>query len=282
MEIIPLQTTDGVSSELRVRRSADTSRPLVFILPAMGVAARQYDALAEALAKRNLSSIIVEPRGLGSSSIRASRKVDFGYFEMTEFDVPAALGKSAELFPHQTPVVFGHSLGGQLACLSLAQSPESFHKLILCASCAVDFRGWDFPVNLGLLLFTQLSALIARLCGYFPGHKLGFGGRTGRRVILDWARNSRTGNYVLENSQFDYEQNLPAVQADILAINFEHDKFAPPTATQKLLDKLGPISVTRKMITADQLGAKPADHFRFLRHPEKIAELIESWLLSAH
>jgi predicted alpha/beta hydrolase len=269
-----------VSSELRVRRADTQDAPVIVILPAMGVTARKYDALADALAKTGYSSVIAELRGIGSSSIRATRDTDFGYREMVEIDVPLVLKTSAELFPEQTPIIFGHSLGGQLACLHLARAPLTNNRIILCASCAIDFRGWSFPANLSILVFTQISALISRAFGYFPGHKLGFGGRAGRRVIIDWARNARSGKYVLEQSSFDYEAHLKTVEGKILTINFEHDKFAPLAATRNLINKLGKNTVEQRQLSALELGTKTADHFSFLGYPDAVAATINRWLRS--
>lgn len=281
-DTISLRSADGHCSELRIFRCGNEHAPVVMIFPAMGVAARNYDQLATALSKNGFTAVTAELRGLGSSSIRAAKNIDFGYAELIEKDIPATLERCRTLFPNAELLLFGHSLGGQLASLYLARDQTATAKLILCASCSVYFRGWQFPANLVILIFTQMAWLTSSLCGYFPGHKIGFGGRAARSVIADWARNARTGRYQLTGSDIDYERKLKTVDTTVLAINFANDRFAPLRATQRLVSKFGSSKAHYVAISATQLGAAKADHFSFLQHPNAVAVEIDRWYQSSN
>ncbi len=283
-QTLQLSCSDGVHSELRLF-PVDGGTELLLILPALGVSARKYDQLAAALNQHQISVAVMELRGIGSSSIRASRNTDFGYAELVEIDCPAAINAAQTQFPSKNLTVFGHSLGGQLGALSLAQTAErggpnvKIPNLILSASCSIDYRGWAFPGNLSILFFTQFGMLIAKLLGYFPGRQLKFGGREARTVIADWARTARSGKYRLTGSDFDFETALSQLELKLLAINYADDAFAPQKATDNLLDKMPKTSVQRTTVTAAQLGAKRADHFNWMRHPAPVAQIISEWLL---
>lgn len=278
-----LTAADGVSSELRYFITSDPDH-LILIYPAMGVPARKYDQLALAFNELGLSAAIAELRGVGSSSVRASRRTDFGYHELISLDFDLALSTLQHDYPRLKISVFGHSLGGQLGALLLAQRQRNHPDdhpnpaLILSASCSIYFRGWPWPRNIFILLFTQLGNLIAKLLGYFPGRQLGFGGREAKSLIQDWAKSARSGNYHIKNSHFDYESALQAMKCDVLAINYADDDFSPQSATEKLLDKLSSASIERVMLTAQDLGAKRADHFNWMKHPQRVTATVEAWL----
>lgn len=250
----------------------------MLIVPAMAIPAKKYDVLAEHLASKGVSSVICELRGVATSSLRASRAVDFGYETMIDYDLNTAIKNTQLIFPANRIIFFGHSLGGQLLSLYLAKHKPSVDHLILSASCSIYYRGWRFPKNLFILFFTQVSRLISVFVGYFPGKKMKFGGREARTVIQDWARVARTGNYKLTSSDVDYEEALRTVDAKILAINFKDDGFAPQRATENLLNKFENIKITRNTLTKEQLNASSADHFSWLRHPEAVATSVSNWL----
>src|SRR5262249_51405398 len=143
----------------------------------MGVQARFYDPLGRALARHGLSAAVGELRGLGSSSVRASRREDFGYFDLLARDWPALRDTIRARWRHSPLFLLGHSLGGHLHSLWAAWHPDEIDGLILVASGSVDFRGWPAAQRPLILAGTQLASAIASLRGHFPGHRVGFGGR---------------------------------------------------------------------------------------------------------
>ena len=73
-------------------------------LPALGVAARHYLPLAQALARRDTAVFLHEWRGHGSSSLRAGRGCDWGYRELLQLDLAAS--EAAVAIPgSRSPVV---------------------------------------------------------------------------------------------------------------------------------------------------------------------------------
>lgn len=282
-EIIAVAAGDH-QSELRVFRhtgAPEQASPTILCLPAMGVAAKKYDALALALSQQGFNVAIAEMRGIGSSSVRASRAQDFGYQEIVCNDIPAAKAQLDALFPGEDVYFLGHSLGGQMASLYLGQNPEASAGLILCASCTVYFNNWPFPANLGLLLFTQFGGLLATVMGYFPGRRLGFGGREAKSVMQDWAYNARSGRYRSRQADLDLEGNLNNIQCPVLTINFSDDTFAPLTGTNHLVDKFSSAaSANRRKIglTAEHIGATRADHFAWIKQPQEVAINVANWV----
>ncbi|RBP48436.1 alpha/beta hydrolase family protein [Arenicella xantha] len=279
LETIPFTADDGVSNALCLVKAHPTAKHTVLMMPAMGVPAHKYEPLMQALAQLGVTAGVFDLRGHGASSIRPSRKVDFSYSELVEHDLPAAINTIRHHTNNRPITLLGHSLGGQVSMLSLANSNIDINGIALVASCSVYYRGWPWPESWSILLFSQVCNLTAQLCGYFPGHRFRFGGNEARGVMRDWAHNARTGTYRLAHSKVDYEARLKQINIPVLAINFTDDKLAPASATQKLLEKLDQKSPQHCVILdGSMLGTKRADHFAFLRHPNKVAETVVNWL----
>ena len=281
LQQIPFQSQDGVENLLSLAQAQGGSAYTLLCLPAMGVSAAKYHAFIETLAESGLTAATYDLRGNGNSSVRASRQVDFSYADLVEQDLPAAMEALTAAYPDSKIVLLGHSLGGQMASLYLGRQPDAAVGLILPASCTVYFKGWPNPRRWMLLLFTQFAALLAKVMGYFPGHSLNFGGREARSVMRDWAYNARTGKYRLADSKHDYEASLTGIKVPVLAINFSNDDFAPTPATRNLLQKLSSLSdINMIELSGEDMGLTRADHFNWLKQPQKVCETINNWVKS--
>ena len=276
-EIIPIVMDDGCRSAV-TRYPGDRNGPVFIILPAMGVPADYYKPLADTVAQLGSGAVTADLRGHGYSSLRASRKVDFGYHDMIAHDLPAAVAATREHFPGTPIFLLGHSLGGQLGVLYASRFPGHVAGIVLVASCSVYFRGWPFPANLALLLGTQLAWVVAGLLGYFPGRALGFGGREARTTIRDWARNARTGTYSGAGAMRGLEVAMAQMTTPVLAISLYGDRFAPPRAVRCLGDKLKRAPVDYLHLGDAQMPAAGRDHFKWVFHSAPIVRVIQAWL----
>ncbi len=281
--------------------------PVVVVVPAMGVPARKYIPFCQALNAAGVHAACFDLRGVGDSSLRASRTVNFSYHTIIEQEFPAALAAVRSEFGNAPVILAGHSLGGQLSALYLASAqhkalePQNAAALPipcglgLVASCSIFYKNWPFPSSYGLLLFTQFSALLAKVLGYFPGRSIGFGGLEARGVIADWARSSWSGRYDLYTRNairarrgganqhiqpIGYEARLGDVTVPVMRLNFSEDTFAPLVATRHLVEKLNPNDWRRHLFDPKALGSTRADHYEWMRYPASPAQKLASWALT--
>ncbi|WP_426416714.1 alpha/beta fold hydrolase [Aestuariirhabdus sp. LZHN29] len=276
---IPIITADGSENTLTLYRSdGEAQAPVVLCMPAMGVAADYYQPLAEALCAAGLHAATADLRGIGASSVRASRKVNFGYEEMLEQEWPELINCLRQQCPDSPIYLMGHSLGGQLNTLFLAENSEQVAGMILIAACSIHYKGYARPLR--LLLATQFLSFLSQLLGYLPGKKLGFGGREARQLIKEWAHCARTGNYKLKRRGTSLEEKLTAVTLPVLAISFEEDWMAPRQAVVKLYDKLAAAEITHQHLSGDALGIAHLNHFNWARDPSVLVARIDNWIRS--
>jgi len=308
--VVPLAAADGHRWELLATTPAKPRSCLLW-LPAMGVPAKHYGPFAEALAARGVATFVHEWRGLGSSSLRASRQHDWGYNELLSCDLPVSEAAIAARFPQVQRILGGHSLGGQLACCHLAVSsltaqPTPARRLWLVASGAPYWRAFPAPTRYGLPLAYRFLPWLADRQGVLPGRRLGFAGQEARGVIRDWARTAISGRYAAtgmaidrgrgdpeqshlaadhphlagaghaEHPYIDLEHALHRVEADVDAVLLRDDWLAPASSLHYLLSKLGDHDARLAVLDAATLGAR-ADHFGWMKHPGRVVEHLVGW-----
>jgi predicted alpha/beta hydrolase len=272
-DIVPVETADGARFELMLvppPAAAPAHRALLW-LPAMGVPARHYLPLAQALAARGMAVAIHEWRGIGSSDRRAGRRIDWGYRELLQRDLAASAAALTDRLPGTSWAMGGHSLGGQLACLYAALHPQQVDGLVLVASGAPYWRAFPHPWSL------RMASLLAHLRGHLPGRRLGFAGNEARGVIADWARTGRSGRYAARGMAQDLEAALAELRVPVLAIRLHDDWLVPAASLDWLLGKLPASPVQRVELAADALDGQRADHFAWMKAPAAVADAIADW-----
>jgi predicted alpha/beta hydrolase len=274
--IMPVSSLDGARFDLLCVHRPGTVRQLLYWMPAMGVPARQYLPLAQALAERGVAVVLHEWRGIGSSDRRAGRRCDWGYRELLEYDLPAALAGIRTRWPQATHWLGGHSLGGQLATLYAALHPATPAGLVLVASGAPYWR--QFPHGWLIGLAYGLAPWLAAVLGYLPGRRIGFGGTEAHGDSVDWARSGRSGRYAASGMATDIEQRLASLRLPVLALRLRDDWLGPSSSLDFLLGKMPQASADTEVITPRDLDGASADHFCWMKTPVPIAARIASWI----
>lgn len=270
-----LELPDGARVETLLVPASEPRMGLVW-LPALGVPARAYLALASQLAGQGISTLVHEWRGIGSSSVRASRRVDWGYAQLLSGDLPATAASAASQFAGLPLCWGGHSLGGQLATLHLARRPQDGSGLVLVGSGAPYWRAQRPPIAAALWAAMAGVPVLTAAMGFLPGRHIGFGGREARGVMRDWLRCVRTGRYDADGLGEDLESALSRLHHPVLALHLRDDAFGPRSALDHLLGKLATPSPRIVMLGPDQLQA-PADHFAWMKHPGRVAAEVAGW-----
>jgi predicted alpha/beta hydrolase len=277
--LLPATSADGARFELIAVVPATAWQRLLYWMPAMGIPARHYLPLAQALAARGVAVVLHEWRGIGSSDRRAGRGSNWGYRQLLQDDLPAGLAAVRQRWPQAGYVLGGHSLGGQLGLLYASLHPRDFSGVLLVASGSPYWRCFRHG---GLVrLAYVLAPLLAGLLGYLPGRRLGFGGNEARGVIADWARSGRTGRYAASGMTQDFERQLGALTLPLLALRLQQDWLGPAASLEWLLRKLGPGERRVETIARDDLGGQPADHFSWMGTPAPLAARMADWLAAA-
>lgn len=278
--LTPITHKDGTHTSLRHFIPQEDKGTVLLMFPAMGVTASYYDALGGALAEKGIHVFAVDLRGNGHSSIRPSRKLNFGYADQLNHEYTDSVQHVREHFPDHKLLLSGHSLGGQLACLYASRATHRIDGLLLVASCSVYYGGYTGMAAVRTLLGTQFLFLVSATLGYLPGKQVGFGGLEARGVISDWSRQARTGRYRLNGDPVDYEQTLAELQLPILAVSIAGDDLAPPSAVDHLLGKMSSAQIEHLHLKKDDPRNDGYNHFNWARKPEKMLGIVTDWAAS--
>ncbi len=274
--VIPVTAADGARCELLATLPAGRWQQLLYWMPAMGMPARHYLPLAQALAVAGVAVVLHEWRGIGSSDRRAGRDCNWGYRQLLQDDLPAGMAAVRQRWPQARCWLGGHSLGGQLGLLYASLHPHDFAGMVLVASGAPYWRRFRHGWLIGAAY--ALAPWLAALIGHLPGRRIGFGGNEARGVIADWARSGRSGRYAVAGMTEDFERLLAALQLPVLALRLQQDWLGPPASLAWLLGKLGPAARRVETILRDDLDGTPADHFGWMKAPAPVAARIAGWL----
>lgn len=278
LEKITLTASDQHQFNATVYPAGDPGAPVLVFFSALGTPAKVYRHVGQALAQQGVHFCAPDWRGIDSSSVRAARGSDFGYRHLVELDMAAVVTAMRQRFPNAPIWLGGHSLGGQLALLYAATHPEQVAGVVLIASGSVHMPAYPATMRLGIGAMVALSRITGPMLGYFPGERIGFGGREAAGVMRDWGHVARTGRYQPKGSAVDYEDALARLEKPVLALNFAADTWSPAPAAAALLDKLPAQSREHWRWGAADTENIALDHYSWLKHAQLIAPAVAQYL----
>ncbi len=273
---IPFANADGTTNKMTVFEPEDDRKKVIALFPAMGVKASYYHTLGAALARQGFTVVLTDLRGNGHSSIRPSRKVDFGYNDQLEQEFTSVKNHIFSTYVEYEKYLVGHSLGGQLGALFVSRE-NGWHGLAVIACCSVYHKTWG-KGKTKLMIATHIITTVSKLLGYYPGKRFGFGGLEAKTVMLDWAKQARTGLYFPKGNDRPYEELMAKTTLPVLAVSFVEDDMAPKSAVDHLLGKFGERENIEHLRLDKSETGKPFNHFNWAKQPEKVVEALEKWI----
>lgn len=247
------------------------SARVIVLLAAMGTPAKYYDRFTRALVERGHP--VVRLRWRDEDREFPLNNPSYGYADLAEVDAPAAINWTREKFGDD-PIVLGHSLGGQIASISAAGSGP-LAGIAAIASGTNYWRGSGLRWGLGVGTVSVIAPVIVRIFGYWPGGRLGFGGRQSATVIRDWARLGRTGRFAPEHAKSDLEGQLKNYSGPYLSLTIGGDAYVSKGATESLLSKLSSAQIERHRWSPEERSHR--GHFGWTRAESEPAEIIHEW-----
>ncbi|MFD6268694.1 alpha/beta hydrolase family protein [Nocardia asteroides] len=271
-----VETGDGVRFTVRWLPAADPAAPVVLILPAMAMKARNYRSLAKALHATGLSVATCDLRAHGEAEPALGEHTDFGYREMLEIDLPAIVSAVEDRFPQAPLHLFGHSLGGQLALLFAAAESERVAGVTVIGTGTVFW--WAFGPRRWFEALSQIQwiGLVSRVKGHWPGGVLIPAPMPGG-VMIDWSVHSLTSYYRPSGSKRRYNTLLSRMTLPVLAISLSQDVLGPKSNVDFLVSRMPSAEVTQWHLDEDS-AVEHLDHFTWLKDAPAIAAGVSQWI----
>lgn len=250
-----------------------SDKPVIVVLPGLGIPGGYYALFARALADRGFHVATTDLRGQGDSRPKPSSVSTYGYQELVSVDFPAVFEVVRERFPDATPFALGHSMGGQLASLYASRIRGRLGGLILVASGSPYHRGFGVARGASLFVGAAAMSLTSNIAGFWPGDRIDIGGfgRQSKVLVEDWSRFARSGRIEPAGADIDYEERIARLSLPILAITLAGDDLAPRGSMDNLLRKFPRAELTTRHLKA------PRGHNEWIRRPDTVVDEIESW-----
>jgi predicted alpha/beta hydrolase len=257
-------------------REAERAEATIVLMAALGVAAKYYERLAEALTLAGFNVLLLEQRGHGASPVRPSRRVTWGLREPLLGEVRAAIEWAREHDGALPVYLMGHSLGGHYASMSVGLDPDAVDGVILVGCSSPWIGGFDGNVRARIKLLHLLIPATTCVLGYYPGDRVGFGGREARGLMCDWLAFSKTNIYRAEGLPRDIEAGIAAYRGSVLSVRMSGDDFAPERGVDAVVRKYASARVSSRVLGEKDLGVAP-DHFRWAKAPSGVVRVILEW-----
>lgn len=270
---------DGFTLAATEFAGEERPRYAALLAPATAVKRSLYRPFGEYLAARGAAALAWDWRGTGGSRPESLRGFAASMRDWGERDLGGAVDFAAARWPGVPLVLVGHSFGGQAA--GLAPNAERLQPAVLIAAQSGYWGHWPSPQKyLYAILWHAWFPAVTRLCGFYPGSRLGGGEDLPKGVMLEWARWCRTPSYLGDWS------GHASWHGPLLALGFPDDPYAPPAAVEALCERYANARQTREYPRAAELGMRRIGHFGFFRRGaergwQRVAEWIEATVSAA-
>jgi predicted alpha/beta hydrolase len=262
-------------------REPPAPRAAVVLAGATAVPARAYSRLAEALAWSGLAVLTFDYRGVGGSAPRRLRGHRATMADWGRLDLDGALAWVRERLPGAPPLLFGHSVGGQL--LGLAPNAEALRGALLVGAQSGYWRHWPGGARYWMWLNWHLVLPgISLVLGYAPMGVLGMGENLPAGVARQWARWGRHPEHLLSECSPRERERYARLGFPIRAYHLSDDGFAPREAVQRLLGFYRGAPTELVSRSPAELGVPSIGHFGWLRpqHRDTLWREMADWFLA--
>ena len=259
----------GRSAVVALRRHdpAGEVRASVVIGGAMGVPQAFYAPYASWLAGQGFRVWTFDYRGHGAS-LQHVPGHRLRHFEadlhdwVSDYEAVIAYARAAA--PPVPLLLVGHSLGGQLP--GLFEHPERVDGLLAIASGSGYWRENAIALKRSVLFFWHVAVPVAtRLCGYFPGRRLGMVGDLPRGVILQWRRWCMHPRYSAGAEGPEFAQRYARVRFPIQSWSFGDDEMMTLRGIRSMLPLYSAAPHKLQVIHPVEVPSRRIGHFGFFR-----------------
>lgn len=279
IETIKIAIEDNINTTLTVYKNNNSNIVVVF-LTALGVGSRYYKNFLNGLANKGINIVAVDIRGVGSSTVKASKHVNFGYKDILDIDLPRISSEINKIFPKAKRYWAGHSIGAQF-CLLYASKNNDIDGVISIAGGSNYWQTMPSYKRIQRIFNIYLVQIITKVMGYFPGNILKFGGLQGKNLMLDWCFEGINGFYRIVGCDFDYKKSLEMMQIPTLFVSLDGDTYVPIASSMHMVDKLTNSNKEIVLLNAGDCDVKKVDHFKWARSGDCIADVVNKWIIAA-
>ena len=230
----------------------------------MAIKQNFYADFATWLAGQGWETVTFDFRGIGDSAPPSLRGFEADILTWARQDAAAALAFARQRAAGRPLLWIGHSLGGQI--LAVTPGNEALSAAVTVATGSGYWRENAYPLRRwSWWLWHVIVPVVTRICGYFPGRRLGIVGDLPKGVIEQWSRWCRNPDYAVgaegEAMRASYrEPTLP-----MLSLSFTDDEYMSERNIASLHGFHENARLTMRRLAPGDAGLQGIGHFGYFR-----------------
>jgi predicted alpha/beta hydrolase len=260
-ETIKVSAADGYPLSVSCFKPKHFNGKVVLINSASGVKQHKYSEFAGWLAENGFRVYTYDYRGIGDSMNGLLKDSKATMEEWGTKDYHAVLKYLFLSYPDSEFIVVGHSEGGQIIPLS----PLS-ENVDLIVNIATQVPYWKhYHARLKMFAFRNiLVPVTTKLLGYFPAKSFGLSENLPGGVALQWARWTKSENYVFDEKPH-YKERFKSMHQPALMVSFADDELAPKSAVEQFIGYFKNVRWTHLHIIPSDIAQNEIGHFGFFQ-----------------
>lgn len=265
-----IPATDGFSLGATLFEPASQDAPIVLINSATGVKRGFYEKFAGFLAEAGFGVVTYDYRGIGDSRPSGLRGFRAQMREWGACDLRGVIDWIGERYPGRRIIAIGHSVGGQI--LGLTPNSDRISAVLAVGAQSGWWGHWPRPKRyVYAFLWHVAMPGAARILGYFPSKRFGFGEDLPEGVAREWARWCRNPSYMIDGDGNPLRPYFDRFDGPMLAISIADDGFAPQAAVVALASCYTRARKFEHHLLPGAVGLPSLGHFGLFRERARVA-----------
>lgn len=231
----------------------------------------RHTPTAEALTRAGFAVYGMDMRGHGESD---GTRGDIENFDLCAADILTLLQQVKERHPDKKMFLFGHSMGGSVACLFASMYQDELDGLIVCSSLV--YMSQDIPE-----VMKKIAHFLAALLPKLPVEKFQIDGLSKQPEVIEEYRKdpltytgkvrSRMGAHML-NLRLLVPCWTPLIKLPVLVLHGEDDFIIDPKGSREIYDSISSNDKTLKFL--------PGFYHDLFHEPEsgEVFDEIAAWI----
>ncbi|MDH3943485.1 MAG: alpha/beta fold hydrolase [Anaerolineae bacterium] len=259
---ITITAPDGFSLAATVFEPERNPIYITIISAAMATPRRLYEVYARYLSRAGHFVVTYDYRGTGGSRPESLKGFPARMREWAEYDMSGVIAWACAQCSPCPLILIGHSFGGQAA--GLLETTTNVSAMVTISSQSgywglhpgmEKYRVWFFA-HFGFWLLSSAY-------GYLPWSRFTRGEDLPKPAALEWARWSRSPDYLCGDRTLESRENFARFTAPILAYSFSDDIWGSERSVDAMMSCYTKAPLERRHVTPEDIGIDKIGHIGF-------------------